>query len=119
MLAAEGRLHVTGSTVITVNSRVTVELEDLDRGADTQQEIARRLAELIDGRWRRRDIGDQLRISQVWQTVRDTPNVRLVRSILLEGCYDQGGVQRIAALEDDGAFPYATVESGEHLIQLE
>lgn len=119
VLAAEGRLHVTGSTVITVNSRVTVELEDLDRGADTQQEIARRLAELIDGRWRRRDIGDQLRISQVWQTVRDTPNVRLVRSILLEGCYDQGGVQRIAALEDDGAFPYATVESGEHLIQLE
>ena len=50
--------------------------------------------------------------------VRDTPNVRLVRSILLEGRYDQAGIQRIVALEDDNAFPYATVKSGIHLIQI-
>lgn len=118
-MLAEGRLHVVGSTVITVSSSITVEMENPDLGAVTQQEIARRLEELINLRWREREIGSQLRIAQVWQTVRDTPNVRLVRSILLEGRYDQSGVQRVVALEDDNAFPYATVRSGYHFIQAE
>lgn len=119
VMAAEGRLHVVGSTVITVNSTVTVEMEDPDLGAATQQDIARRLEELINGRWREQDIGRQLRVAQVWQTVRDTPNVRLVRSILLEGRYNQAGRERVVALEDDDAFPYATVKSGTHLVQVE
>ena len=119
VMLAEGRLHVVGSTVITVSSTVTVEMEDPDQGAVTQQEIAQRLEELIDRRWRERDIGDQIRIAQVWQTVRDTPNVRLVRSILLEGRYDQAGVQRVVALEEDDGFPYATVKSGAHFVQVE
>ena len=119
VLVEEERLHVVGSTVITVNSTVTVEMEDPNQGAATQQAVARRLEELINLRWREQDIGSQLRIAQVWQTVRDTPNVRLVRSILLEGRFDQAGVQRVVALEDDDAFPYATVKSGLHLVQVE
>ena len=119
VLVAEGRLHVVGSTVITVSSSVSVEMEDPDLGASTQQAIAQRLEELINERWRERDIGSQLRIAQVWQTVRDTPNVRLVRSILLEGWYDQAGIQRVVPLEEDNTFPYATVKSGIHLIQVE
>ena len=119
VMLAEGRLHVVGSTVITVSSTVTVEMENPDLSAVTQQAIARRLEELINVRWRERDIGSQLRIAQVWQTVRDTPNVRLVRSILLEGQYDQAGVRRVVALEDDDAFPYATVRSGSHFVQVE
>lgn len=119
VLAAEGRLHVVGSTVITVSSTVTVEMEDPDQAAITQQTIARRLEELINQRWRERDIGDQIRIAQVWQTVRDTPNVRLVRGILLEGWYDCSGVQRVVPLEEDDDFPYATVKSGLHLVQVE
>ena len=118
VMTAEGRLHVVGSTVITVSSTVTVEMEDLDQSAVTQQEIARRLEELVNVRWREREIGSQIQIAQVWQTVRDTPNVRLVRSILLEGRYDQAGLPRVVPLEDDGAFPYATVKSGEHFIQV-
>ena len=119
VMAAQGRLHVVASTVITVNSTVGVEMEDPDQGAATQQAIARRLEELINVRWRERDIGDQIRIAQVWQTVRDTPNVRLVRSVLLEGQFDQAGVPRMVPLEEDGRFPYATVKSGVHLIQVE
>ena len=118
VMLAEGRLHVVGSTVITVSSSITVEMDDPDQSAATQQEIARRLEELIDGRWRERDIGSQLRVDQVWQTVRDTPNVKLVRRILLEGRFDQDGVERVTALEDDDAFPYATVKSGVHLVQI-
>ena len=92
---------------------------DPDQSATTQQAIARRLEELINRRWRERDIGEQIRIAQVWQTVRDTPNVRLVRGILLEGRFDRAGVPRVVPLEEDGAFPYATVRSGLHLVQVE
>ena len=119
VMAAQGRLHVVASTVITVNSTVTVEMIDPDQSAATQQAIARRLDELINGRWREREIGDQIRITQVWQTVRDTPNVRLVRSILLEGWYDRAGIQRVIPLEEDDVLPYATVKSGLHLVQVE
>lgn len=118
VMLAEGRLHVVGSTVITVSSTITVEMEDLDMSAATQQEIARRLEELINVHWRERDIGSQIRISQVWQMVRDIPNVRRVRNILLEGRYDQAGTERLIPLEDDDRFPYATVKSGLHLIQI-
>ena len=118
VMTAENRLHVVGSTVITVGSYLTVEMEDPDRSADTQQELTRRLEALIDGKWREREIGSQLRIAQVWQTVRDTPNVRAIRSILLEGRYDDAGVQRVVPLEDDDAFPFATVKSGRHQIEI-
>lgn len=118
VMIAEDRLHVVGSTVITVSCTVKVEMEDLDKSAAAQQEIVRRLEELINVRWRERDIGSQIRVSQVWQTVRGTPNVRLIRSILLEGRYDQAGIERMVALEDDDAFPYATVKSGTHLVQI-
>ena len=119
VLTAEGRLHVIGSTVITVSSRISVELADLDQSAVTQQAIVRRLEHLVDHVWREREIGTQLCIHQIWQTVRDTPNVRLIHSILLEGCYDDGGVRRMIPLESDDAFPYATVKSGTHLIQID
>ena len=119
VMAAQGRLHVVASTVITISSTVTVEMVDPDQGAATQQAISRRLEKLINEHWRERDIGDQIRIAQVWQTVRDTPNVRLVRSILLEGRFDQAGVPRMVPLEEDGILPYATVKSGLHLVQVE
>lgn len=118
VMAAEDRLHVVASTAITVSSTVMVEIVDLNRSVATQYEIARRLEELINLGWRERDIGSQIRIAQVWQTVRDTPNVRLVRNILLEGRFDQNGVERVVPLENDDEFPYATVRSGVHLIHI-
>lgn len=118
VMAAENRLHVVGSTVITVSCTVKVEMEDLDKSAAAQQELMQRLEELINVRWRERNIGSQIRVGQVWQTVRSVPNVRRIQSILLEGRYDQAGIERLAALEEDDAFPYATVRSGTHFIQI-
>ncbi len=117
-LISAGLLHVIPSTVVTVNTEITVELEDPDEAAATQQTIEDRLAELIDCEWRTREIGDQVRVNQVWQAVRDTPNVRLIEKILLEGVYDQNGVSRSVPLEDDRAVPYATVRSGFHEVRV-
>ncbi len=117
-LVAENRLHVCPATVLTVNTAVTVELERLELAAETQQEIVRRLETLIRETWKRRPIGGQIRLSEVWSTVRDTPNVRIIERILVEASYDQEGRKRLAPLEADTEFPYGVVESGLHLVRL-
>ena len=118
VLAAEGRLHVISSTVLTVSVTVQAEMADPDMGAVTQQEIAERLTELIDTRWRQRDIGSQVRLNEIWQTVRDTSNVKLVRSVLTEGVCHVDGMEKLIPLESDDAIPYATVRSGAHIVQI-
>ena len=78
----------------------------------------RRLETLIGETWKKRPIGEQLRLSEVWSAVRDTPNVRLIGRILVEASFDEGGRQKLAALEADSDFPYGVVESGMHLVRL-
>ena len=117
-LVAEDRLHVCPATVLTVNTSVTVETERPELAADTQQNIVRRLEALIGQTWKRRPIGEQIRLSEIWSVVRDTPNVRVIKRILVEASYDQEGVQKLAPLEADRDFPYGVAESGMHLVRL-
>ena len=117
-LVAEDRLHVCPATVLTVNTLVTVETEQPDRAADTQREIIKRLETLIRTTWRARPIGEQIRVDEVWSTVRDVPNVRAIQQILAEGAYDQEGQARLSPLDRETAFPYGVAESGTHLIRV-
>ena len=116
-LVAEGRLHVCAATHLTVNTVVSVSLEELDRAADIQQELSARLDALIRNVWKRRPIGEQLRLSELWDTVRETEGVRTVQRVLAEGVCD-GGERRLIPLEKDSDLPYTVVESGMHVIQL-
>ena len=99
----EGRLHVRPALLMTIHTRVEVEMEDLDRAADTQQQIADRMERLIGEQWRSRPIGSQIALGEVWRTVRETPNVRLVRQVLVEGTYVKGG--------RPASFPWKTGQS--------
>ncbi|MBR3570738.1 MAG: baseplate J/gp47 family protein [Oscillibacter sp.] len=118
-LTAEGRLHVRAATVLTVNTEVSADVDRSDDAADTQIEIANRLENLIDKVWRSRPVGEQIRLSEIWNAVRQTPNVRLIRRILVEGAYDRDGQPMLAPLERDGGFPYAVVRSGSHQVRIE
>ena len=117
-LVEEGRLHVRPALLMTIHTRVEVEMEDLDRAADTQQQIADRMERLIGEQWRSHPIGSQIALGEVWRTVRETPNVRLVRQVLVEGTYDQGGQTRIIPLENRTELPFAVVRSGSHLVRV-
>lgn len=117
-LVMENRLHVRPATVLTVNTQVTVEVEQPELAADTQQEIAQRLAELIEKTWKPRSIGSQIRLDEVWEAVRQTPNVGVIRQILVEGAYDQDGMAKLAPLEGDTDFPFGVVENGTHQIRI-
>lgn len=116
---AEGRLHVCPATVLTIGTEITVEAEDPDRAADTQREIAARLERLIGEVWRRRPIGEQIRVDELWAAVLDTPNVRRIRNILASGAYDRHGQAMLAPLREENDFPYGVAESGRHLIKIE
>ena len=111
--------HVHPATVLTVNTRISVETEQPELAADTQQEIVRRVTRLIEETWHARPIGEQIRMDELFNTVRETPNVRLTLRILAEGAYHQEGQPRLAPLERDGDFPYAVVESGTHLVRVQ
>ena len=117
-LTAEDRLHVCPATVLTVNTSVTVKTERPELAAETQQAIARRLEALIRETWKNRPIGEQLRLSEVWSIVRDTPNVSVIERILVEASYDEEGRQRLVPLEAESDFPYGVAESGMHLVSL-
>ncbi len=117
-LPAEGRLHVHPATVLTVSTRITVEVEQPELAAETQERLERRLSELIGATWRTRPIGSQIRMEELWNAVRETPNVRRVLQILAEGACDREGVPQLAPLERDGDFPYAVVENGTHRIRV-
>lgn len=117
-LTAENRLHVCPATVLTVNTSVTVRTERPELAAETQQAIVRRLEALIGETWKKRPIGEQIRLSEVWTVVRDTPNVKTIERILIEASYDQEGRQMLAPLESDREFPYGVAESGMHLVRL-
>ena len=118
-LVAEGRLRVRPAVRVTVNTIVTVELERMDQAAESQQEIAGRLRQLIENVWKQRSIGSQIRLGEIWSVVRETENVRLIRRILVEGRYDEAGQTRLIPLEGDMNLPFAVVESGIHQVRLQ
>lgn len=117
-LTAEGRLHVCAATVMTVSTRISVELEDLDQAAEIQREVIRRVERLIGTEWSSRQIGDQIRTDELWRVVRDTPGVRVVDRILAEGAFDEDGRARLVPLEQEAEFPYAVVRSGVHYVRV-
>lgn len=118
-MTAAGRLHVRPSTEMTLNVTVQVGLKDLDLAAQTQQEIARALAELIDGRWRSREIGRQMRTDEIYSAVKAVPNVQVIQKVAVEGTWYEDGRLRVCPIEREGEFPFATVRSGTHLVRIE
>ena len=117
-MAAENRLYVRPARVITVNTTVLLEVAQMEYAAQTQQEVADRIEELISQTWQRRMIGEQLNVQEIWTTVRETGNVRGIRRVLADGSYDDGGLKKLIALEQDTADPYAVVTGGVHMVRI-
>ena len=117
-LTAEGRLHVRPATVITVSTRISVELDALDQAAEIQREIIQRVQALIEEKWRGRQIGSQIRTDELWRTVRDTPGVHVIDRILAEGSFDADGRPQLIPLDANTDLPYAVVRSGVHYVRV-
>lgn len=117
-LAAENRLHICPAAVLTVSTRISVTLDDLDYAAEVQREIIRQVELLIQDVWQHRQIGSQIRMDELWRTVRDTPGVAVIDQILAEGAYDKEGQPGLIPLEEGTDFPYAVVQNGIHQVRV-
>ena len=112
------RLHVLPATEIRVCVETQLELENLNRAADTQQHINSEITNLIDGVWRQRGIGQNLHTEELYELLSQAPNVALVRQVLIRGVYIENGVERACNMEEEYGLPYAAVRSGNHTIRV-
>jgi len=106
------------SMEMTINVEVYTLLGNLDRAALTQQEINDNISRLINNVWRKRDIGDQIDLGEIYQVVKSTSNVAVITRILPEGRYIRDGFERLTALDSESVFPFATVKNGTHIVRI-
>ncbi|MBQ3076570.1 MAG: baseplate J/gp47 family protein [Clostridia bacterium] len=119
VMVAAGRLHVRPATETVVNIDLTVTLKDLDYAAETHQELQNLLTELIDRRWRSREIGQQIRLDELYTAVKATANVSAIRRVMVEGIWYENGRRRVTPIETGTHIPFATVRSGAHMVRIQ
>jgi len=117
-MVAAGRLHVRPAVETTINIDLRVSLRDLDQAAQTQQELLAVLTELIDQRWRSREIGQQIRLGELYNAVKAVPNVVAITRVMVEGDWYEDGRHRLTPIESGTQIPFATVRSGTHLVRI-
>ena len=117
-MVARNMLHVVPSSEITVSVRASVRLSDPDKAAITQQNIEKSITGLIENVWRKRDIGEQININELYQAIKSVENVASVTRVLPEGSYYSDGRRYLASLDDQTDFPFATVKNGAHSIRI-
>ena len=118
LVVSANRLHVLPAMEIRISVETQLELENLNRAADTQQQVNSEIKNLIDGVWRVRGIGQDLHTEELYELLSQTPNVAQVRQVLIRGVYVENGVERACNLEEKHDLPYAAVRSGEHTIRV-
>lgn len=117
-MTAAGRLHVRPATEVTIHLDLHVSLLDLDQAAQTQQEVVAALTELIDQRWRQREIGQQIRLGELYNAAKAVHNVAAVTRVMMEGCWYEDGRECLISIESGEQIPFATVRSGIHQVHI-
>ena len=118
-LISSGFLSVLTSTEMEVTADIEVFITSPDNAAAVQQEIQDALENLINVRWAERDIGDQIRISEVYTVLKNIHEIRSVRKVILEGVMYENGKKILVPIESDSNLPFVTVKSGEHRIVID
>ncbi|MBQ8851004.1 MAG: baseplate J/gp47 family protein, partial [Oscillibacter sp.] len=117
-MVAAGRLHVRPATETTINIDLRLSLRELDQAAQTQQELLAVLTDLIDEKWRAREIGQQIRLDELYNAVKAVPNVAAITRVTVEGAWYEEGRLRVTPIENGTQIPFATVRSGTHLVRI-
>ena len=118
-LAGSGLLEVRTAIKIEIVADVSVAIINPDKAAETQEKVKETIRKLIDEKWRAREIGDQIRINEVYKALKAVRNIRSIRKIIFEGRWYENGKRMLAPVETNSQFPYATVKSGEHKVNIE
>lgn len=117
-LAQSGRLHVRAATETAIHVDVQVLLHRPDQAAESQEDIVQALSRLIDGLWRSREIGRQIRLEELYAAVRGVANVAAVGRLSVEGSWYADGRRQVCPIEGDSRLPFAAVRSGSHRVRI-
>ncbi|SKB73263.1 putative baseplate assembly protein [Lachnospiraceae bacterium] len=118
-LLTSGLLSVRPSSEMEVTADIEVLLSSPDAAAAAQQEIQNAVRSLINDRWASREIGDQIKISEVYTVLKSIPGIRSVRKVILEGVLYENGRKILTPVDSDTEFPFVTVKSGEHRVIID
>ena len=117
-LASSGRLHVRPAIEMTVNTEISLRVEDLSRIVRIKADVLETVEHLITEEWARREIGHQVRIGDFYAAIAQIPGVSGVETIFVEGIYYREGKRHVIPVENDDPIPFVTVTSGEHKIRI-
>ncbi|MCR4745450.1 MAG: hypothetical protein K5894_09515 [Lachnospiraceae bacterium] len=118
-MISSGRLNVIAAIQIEISADVSVVINNPEEAAATQQKIKDTIKLLIDEKWASREIGDQIRINEVYKSLKAIRNIKTIRKIIFEGSWYENGRRMIAPIEADTEFMFAIVKSGEHRVTIE
>lgn len=117
-LAASGRLHVRPAIEMTVNTTVSIEVEDLTQVVRIKKDVQDTIEHLITDVWAKREIGNQVRIEDFYVDISQIPGVSAISSIFVEGIYYREGKKHVIPIENNDTIPFVTVTGGEHKVRI-
>ena len=112
-------LEVRTATEMEIIADLTVVVENADEAAMTQEKVSNTITKLIDEKWKSREIGDQIRLNEVYKALKSVRNIKSIRKIIFEGQWYENGRRMISPIEADSQFPFTTVRSGVHKVTIE
>ncbi|MDR2570487.1 MAG: hypothetical protein LBD23_09345 [Oscillospiraceae bacterium] len=111
------RLAVIPALMVTVNAIIEGVATDIMRAAATERAIVEAVARRIEGEAQQR-IGHLPSVSDIFNSLRNIPNLANVNRVLLEGEYFENGTRVLIALDKPSDFPFACALSGTHIVRF-
>ena len=114
-LVSAGRLAVVPALIMTVSAIIEAVAEDITRAAETERAIQNAVAERLHGRTVPL-IGYLPSTADIFDCLRNIPNLSYVYRVSLEGQYSKDGRQVLTSLDKRKNFPFACVRGGVHKV---
>jgi hypothetical protein len=111
------RLAVIPALMITVNAVVEGVATDIMRAAATERAVLDAVAKRIEGDSEQR-IGFLPSVSDIFDCLRNIPNLAGVDRVLLEGEYFENGARVLIALDKPDDFPFACALNGTTVVRF-
>ena len=115
-LVTADRLAVVPALMMTISATVEAVAEDITRAAATERAILNAIAGRLGEIGAR--IGDLPSASDIFDCLRNIPNLTYADRISLEGQYFDGSRRILTALDSPGDFPFACARNGTHIIRF-
>lgn len=111
------RLAVIPAIPMTVNSEITVQIDDYEFAAETERSIISAVTALLNGR-RSRRIGVMPKSGDIITALRSIEHISFISRVVLEGEYYKDNERMTAPLDDNAEYRYLVAASGTHTVKL-